>query len=225
MENSDSDLVGVAGRRFALGESSHREYVKRGSIEEDNGNKYQVLCGWQGRDDGWDRNPRSLFYRVSEYSGGNGGEGDGMKLEFVRHTHGFTIATCQNLRLTSTSTVPNWTDGMNHILCWQIAGCRRHCLPRRERPAFSPDTPALRCNGRPARAMDRSTHTAPGQQLRVGGIDDGIGAISCDVVADQPQFSEIAEPHAHQVFLVARQICSNVAQELSLAQPSLEPKA
>src|SRR4029077_13447914 len=95
------------------------------------------------------------------------------------------VATFKNLRFVDFASLPDRTNGMNHVTGFELASGRCNRLPRRQSTALFTDLFAFGQKAWPGSIMDCAIPAASAKQARVGGVDDGVSCFMVDVAHQQ----------------------------------------
>src|SRR5882762_10334975 len=140
-----------------------------------------MCAGRQSFDDGANCDFRGLVNRIAERAGGYRREGQGFYSVIVGHADAFTIATGERFGLVLAASSIHGADGVNYIFGGQSSTGGDDSFAGGERADFGHDALALVQDRGPASVVNRSIHTSATEQIRIGGVDDGVGGFLGDV--------------------------------------------
>jgi hypothetical protein len=132
-----------------------------------------------GRVDGDDG---SEIDRVAVRAGRDRGEGDGAAAEPGRELDRAPMYRREQLGLAVIPAAPDRADRVDHVSRRKVAGAR--CLG--VAGVAAAESPALREDRRPARAVDRAVDAASPEQRRIRRVDDRVHFLLGDVTDLEP---------------------------------------
>ena len=103
---------------------------------------------------------------------------------------------------------------MDHVFSGKPTCRGRHRLARRNRAPLRTNPTALVRDHPAACAVNGTTYSATGQQVRVGRIDYGVGRVLSEVTAQESNLIGLPHLQHHDVITILRQLCSNLGQEM-----------
>jgi hypothetical protein len=144
------------------------------TAEDDTGERWRLRQRLDGRGD---RDLRGTGRWKTIDPGGNRREGQRSQRIFPGEFDGAAIARGQQGLFTLGATMPDRTDGMNHMPRRQPITPGDFCLAGRA----AVETAALGQQFGTGRAMDSAIHATAAEQRRIGRVDDGVNAQRGDV--------------------------------------------
>lgn len=113
-------------------------------------------------------------------TGADAGEGDALQAVFLCQTHGGVVTGGQQLALVVIATIPDGSDGMDHLLTGQQIGIGHLALPRLAATECTALLQQLDTSG----PVNGAIYSPTAQQTPVGGIHDRIDLERRDISYD-----------------------------------------